>query len=229
MAVNINKVYQRVLFLANKEQRGYITPDEFNSFADQAQLEIFEDYLSKKLGVQASGSMSTDEYGDAMSIIDERLTYFDNSVEVTTKTALTTGATSENGFAYPSDLFRLGVVRIGIRVADEVGNRDLAYLLSSPLTYPTANQPVYTRYEGGVLVFPETITAVEFDYLRRPSVPFWAHMAAPTGEPIYNAAGSTDFELHPGEEDDLVYRILALSGVAIKAPDVTGFGKQNEQ
>ena len=43
--VNINSVYQKVLALANKEQRGYITPQEFNLFADKAQLEIFENYF----------------------------------------------------------------------------------------------------------------------------------------------------------------------------------------
>ena len=36
--VDINAVYQKVLALANKEQRGYITPQEFNLFANQAQL-----------------------------------------------------------------------------------------------------------------------------------------------------------------------------------------------
>ena len=37
MAVSIDSVYQKVLVLANKEQRGYITPQEFNLFADKAQ------------------------------------------------------------------------------------------------------------------------------------------------------------------------------------------------
>ena len=40
--VNIDTVYQRVLVLANKEQRGYITPLEFNLMANQAQLKVFE-------------------------------------------------------------------------------------------------------------------------------------------------------------------------------------------
>ena len=43
--VNINNVYQKVLALANKEQRGYITPQEFNLFANLAQMEIFEQYF----------------------------------------------------------------------------------------------------------------------------------------------------------------------------------------
>ena len=32
--VNIDTIYQRVLATANKEQRGYITPQEFNLFAN---------------------------------------------------------------------------------------------------------------------------------------------------------------------------------------------------
>ena len=42
--VNIDTVYQRVLAIANKEQRGYITPLEFNLLANQAQLDVFEQY-----------------------------------------------------------------------------------------------------------------------------------------------------------------------------------------
>ena len=36
--VYIDTVYQRVLAIANKEQRGYITPQEFNLYANQAPL-----------------------------------------------------------------------------------------------------------------------------------------------------------------------------------------------
>ena len=43
--VSVDSVYQKVLAIANKEQRGYITPQEFNLFADQAQMEIFEQYF----------------------------------------------------------------------------------------------------------------------------------------------------------------------------------------
>ena len=41
MAVSIDTVYQRVLAIANKEQRGYLTPQEFNLLCNQAQMDIF--------------------------------------------------------------------------------------------------------------------------------------------------------------------------------------------
>ena len=45
MAVSVDTVYQRVLAILNKENRGYVTPQEYNLFANQAQLEIFEQYF----------------------------------------------------------------------------------------------------------------------------------------------------------------------------------------
>ena len=45
MAVSVDTVYQRVLTLANKEQRGYITPQEFTLFANQALMEILNQYF----------------------------------------------------------------------------------------------------------------------------------------------------------------------------------------
>ena len=43
--VNVNTVYTTVLYLLNKEQRGYLTPAEFNSIGAQVQEEIFNSYF----------------------------------------------------------------------------------------------------------------------------------------------------------------------------------------
>ena len=47
MAINVNTVYQTVLLVLNKEQRGYMTPAEFNRIGTQVQLQIFEKYFEK--------------------------------------------------------------------------------------------------------------------------------------------------------------------------------------
>ena len=46
--ISIDTEYQRVLAIANKEQRGYITPQEYNLLANQAQMQIFESYFYTK-------------------------------------------------------------------------------------------------------------------------------------------------------------------------------------
>ena len=75
MAVNINTVYQRVLAIANKEQNGYITPQEFNTFASQAQMEIFEQYF---YDINQFGRLhgNSTEYSDMLNIINEKLLPF---------------------------------------------------------------------------------------------------------------------------------------------------------
>ena len=70
MAVSIDTVYQKVLMLANKEQRGYITPQEFNLFANQAQMEIFEQYFYD-LNQLARIQGNSDQYADIRHNIQE--------------------------------------------------------------------------------------------------------------------------------------------------------------
>ena len=75
MAINVNTVYQTVLLLLNKEQRGYITPNEFNKIATQVQLEIFEQYF-EDLNQQLRGPGLQDEYADRVDNIEEKISIF---------------------------------------------------------------------------------------------------------------------------------------------------------
>ena len=75
MAVSVDTVYQRVLAIANKEQRGYITPQEFNLLANQAQLEIFEQYFYDINQFNRQHGNST-EFSDMLSILDEKISPF---------------------------------------------------------------------------------------------------------------------------------------------------------
>ena len=72
MAINVNTVYRTVLLLLNKEQRGYMTPTEFNSIANQVQLEIFEQYFSD-LNQQLRVPQADVDYADRIASIDEKL------------------------------------------------------------------------------------------------------------------------------------------------------------
>ena len=105
--VNIDTVYQKVLALANKEQRGYITPQEFNLFADQAQMEIFEQYFYD-LEQRQRGIGNELEYADIISNIEEKISMFTIANGVV--------GTVTNGIANISsnttNLYRLGSVKI---------------------------------------------------------------------------------------------------------------------
>ena len=68
MPVNVDTVYQTVQALANKEQRGYLTPQEFNLFANQAQKDIFEQYFYDMNAFRAQRPQEY-ELGDSVSNI----------------------------------------------------------------------------------------------------------------------------------------------------------------
>ena len=70
--VNVNTVYSTVLLILNKEQRGYMTPQEFNSVADQVQLQIFEQYF-EDLNQQLRVPQADVDYADRQMNIDEKL------------------------------------------------------------------------------------------------------------------------------------------------------------
>ena len=94
----VDTVYQRVLALANKEQRGYITPQEFNLLANQAQMEIFEQYFYDQKSEDQNLKNST-EFSNVDEMLDEKLSIFK-----TTQALTVTGSTG----ILPSNMYRLG-------------------------------------------------------------------------------------------------------------------------
>ena len=74
--VNIDTVYQKVLAIANKEQRGYITPQEFNLFADYAQKDIFEKYFYDVNQFKRVPGNSTD-YSNMLNNLEEKISLFE--------------------------------------------------------------------------------------------------------------------------------------------------------
>jgi hypothetical protein len=75
MAINVDTVYKTVLLILNKEQRGYMTPDEFNKVATQVQLETFESYfedLNQQLRIPENDS----EYSNRIKNLDEQISVF---------------------------------------------------------------------------------------------------------------------------------------------------------
>jgi len=82
MAINVNTVYQTVLLILNKEQRGYMTPLEFNKIGAQSQLEIFETYFDS-LNQQLRVPQPAADYSDRVLNLDEKLAIFKNQDSAT--------------------------------------------------------------------------------------------------------------------------------------------------
>ena len=218
--VNIKNVYDTVLFIINKENRGYITKDEFNSLARQAQLEIFESYFTKQaLSLQG---VNNSDYSNPYMNIEEKITFFDNTSAVSKGT---NGRYNYNDL--PETFYRLGTVILDNRIVDEVNHNELPYINLSPLTAPTNTQPVYTRHEGGIAVYPTSYSgAISMVYTRRPNDP---ELRGVVVNSTFQDVGSANFDLHPSEEHELVIRILSYSGIIIRDTEIIQIAAAKEQ
>ena len=221
--VSIDDVYQRVLAIANKEQRGYITPLEFNLLANQAQLSVFEQYFYDR-NQTARGPGNATHYSDVDSMLNEKISEFERI------------GTSSSG-SLPADLYRLGSVIVltpsGANVeAKYINRKDWFTIRNSPLLQPTAERPIYTRVAGGIQIFGENnvnIPNANVNYVSIPRKVEWGYDVV--GEKALHNGSPTrtfHFQHHPSEETELVIKILELAGVIIEDPNVVQYANQKQ-
>ena len=137
--VNVDTVYQRVLALANKEQRGYITPQEFNLYANQAQMDIFEQYFYDINQFSRVPGNNT-EYSDMLNYLEEKIGFFEQSKDV----SINNQKEFYNVGSAIGNLYRIGDISYNNASCERVNNNQIETKLSSPLTAPATYHPIYT-------------------------------------------------------------------------------------
>ena len=219
--ISVDTVYQKVLTLLNKEQRGYLTPQEFNLMASKAQMEIFDGYFHD-LKI-AFHKMKTDiNHADEIEMINEKLQKYKRSINQS-QTANT--AT----FSLPANTYYLEAISVASTGAEviELSQKELLYSQQHPLTKAMTSRPIYTRTDNTVTLLPIPTEATDYtiDYYRKPSSPKWTYVVV-NGRALFNVSDSTqnDFTLHFSEEENLVSRILQLSGVIVQKPGIMEVG-----
>ena len=238
---SVERVYKAVKDIANKDQRGFITPAVFNKFAGVAQMNIFnrlftDTSLANKLRrAQFDGPR---QFARSKSI-QEDLSTFAKKVELT----LTSGVVDK-----PSDFARvISISTIGKKVLGEqkqalvqiVYNEDhIDRILNSDLSAPSDEAPV-ALIADNIEVFPNantSITKINLRYYKLPqgivpdtgaktsSSPTFGYTSSVAGVETYNSANSVDFELPEHYFTEIVNEICVLAGVNLRDRDVYTYG-----
>lgn len=235
----INSVRQTVLSILNKNNYGYISPSDFNLYAKQAQLEIFDGYF-KELNqvINAENSrMSGTEYADLNKSVREAIDVFSRTATLIQNT---NPGVPPNTFFAPSltttgdDYYLLNKVLAGGVEAEVVSHGKITLLNSSLLTAPSIQYPAYTLEGDSLTVFPTSFNQpgdIVCQYIRYPFDPQWTYATLVGGEPVFNESATDyqDFEVPIDEEPNLVYRILQMAGMSIREGDVYQFANAEEQ
>jgi hypothetical protein len=132
-------------------------------------------------------------------------------------------------------IYKIGTVRVGGNQVEMLNSKDFNAALLSPLTTPTLTRPIgWTSALGLTVAIGADTFAIPGDpdmsisYIMRPPNVQWAYVVV-NDKALYNDNISRDFELHSSEETELVYKILKLAGVNLKAAEVVQVGQTLEQ
>jgi hypothetical protein len=216
----VDNVRTAVMFILNKDNNGYLTPSEFNTFARLAQIEIFEDIYNNlnnwksKKNTYGNVRRSNSGIGDVAKHVMEDVEAF-----------LTTANLSFSGgrFIKPADVYSLiDVVYNGISV-EKISGHVITTLGSSSMVAPTVYYPGYVESGDGITVYPTTINSgVSAYYVRVPVDPNWTYYTDPFGSPVFdiNNPQYRDFELPKEFEPELILRVLAKAGITLRESDV---------
>ena len=216
----INEVRNAVMFILNKDNNGYLTPSEFNSFARLAQIEIFADTFHKvnewnsKRNVRGNVRQSNSGIADITKHVTEDIEFFVKLQAMTYNAGV---------FEKPSDIYSMVDVIYSNNSVEKVSNHNVTTLNMSSLTAPSIYYPAYVERGNSVTIYPSTITSgVSAMYVRLPEDPNWTYYTDPFGSPVFdvNNSGYKDFELSKEYEPELVLRILSKAGITLREADI---------
>ena len=246
--VSVLQVYNTLKDLANKDQKGFITPAVFNNFTNVAQINIYNELFQELIKAKQIQRQNFDPGRDksVRKQVKEDLSYFVvGDLEITG---------DETIFFKPDNLSKI----ISISTSEEKkGDEDyedseytrrpveLVYdveeidrILTSNLSTPTESFPVALITQD-IEVFPSTITNIKLTYYRLPGSikesdgSFGDYSPAYTevsigGVNVFSPLNSLNFMLPSHYLTELVMEMAKLIGVRLRDPNIVGFASQEE-
>jgi len=218
MAINVNTVYQTVLLILNKEQRGYMTPVEFNKIGTQSQLEIFETYFDS-LNQQLRVPQANTDYADRVVNLDEKISIFKEfgnapSISSSNVFNLPQQIGHNSGVSSVIGMVTAPTATAGATTQYVIGNNTAA----PPQTITTAQVPngVIQVFGNGSLISPSeyTINGLNIDFHSQPTtgltliVNYYPKQFYRLGQVLYQVGALDTEELQRVDRGEL-YHLLS--------------------
>lgn len=238
MALSVYTAYLALKDLANKDQRGYISPDTFNSFAQPAQQMVynnmFESVRRKKRIRQ--GQIDGGFHLSGVKRIKEDLSLFAKDEPITFGVGGVADKPDDLGYIIAAEKTDGTPIHI---LYDE---NKLRYLTRSTLAAPTATEPT-VLCSNSLQIFPTTVTSMVLRYYKTPtgvdysglktaSLPTYAYTTTNNIE-TYDPVNSVDFELPEFYLPYLLIELGRMAGLNLRDRDVMSYsqmaGNDNDQ
>jgi len=250
MAVNVNTVYTTVLYILNKEQRGYVTPAEFNSIADLVQKEIFQSYFPDGNQVNRQNQNNTQndtEFFNMFKDTSYKLYPFEKEISFTYNSTTVDFYNNTT-----NEIYKIGEVITTYggqpqydSITQLVSKKDFDKITRSKLTSPTKQNPLFyttSSFINGInqlalKIFPTPSNALDsviVNCLTNPTSPRWGYVLGGVGQYVFTptttlGSSSVDFELDISEQTNIIINILKYFGVVINDPTIIDVAAQEAQ
>ena len=255
--ISVVKVFNTIRDLCNEDQRGFVTPEVFNSFAEVAQESVFEKMKMEHLNTARLKRSNMDLGGvdsEARATKDMMSDYLEETLILSREQSLF----ERSMFDKPSDLDKIVSIETYDGDSDDINGGyscDLVYdvekismLKRCDLSAPTQQYPVAMVFDK-IEVIPDTTSTIKLTYYRRPSSRFsvtvgnavagnvdrgtpprYAVSAATgrTGLVLLNSKECRNFDLPQDYYPDLVNEIASMMGVRLRDPLIAGYAAQQQ-
>jgi len=253
--VSVLQVYTALRDLANKEQKGFITPQVFNSFAALAQMNVYNEMFSELVDAKRLMRQNFDP-GRDKSIRKQKEE--DLSLYLRRKNSYQDNLNYSNGFLEkPFDFSKLVSIETATPLTlnqtlvggSQVTTCEIVYdpeklnrIVGSNLSSPTEGFPVALVSPVDIEIFPSTINFVTITYYAKPTSfdsdgnispdpPFYDfNVVSYTGESVeaFNALNSRNFMLPAHCLTEVVMEMAKLIGIRLRDGSVSVFASQEE-
>lgn len=235
--ISVKRVYEVLKDLANKEQRGFVSPSEFNTMAPVAQTAVYNKMWGEVMAGEQLKLAARDGQRDlskAKDIREELSSYLKSSVR---------SRGTDLKFTYPDDYYKLssaktfGQVLLGVTTSIPIeliyDPHKIDYMLQSTLSAPSIGKPV-ALVADKIEVYPNSIKKVDIRYYRRPGG-FTSSGTHTTGQPqynfsvlagdeVFNSSTSIDFDLPEDREDLLIVELAGMIGTSLRDAALLNYG-----
>lgn len=242
--MTIDEIYRLVQAFASKDQRGFITPAEFNLMAQQAELELYNERLQVVMeGSQAKKIAGYYKKGLTPAVAEQDILpfLFNTEVDLTKgegailsdyvcqlyATTYTLSVLNSKTQKYEDKTIAL----LQSHAVDVVTTKNVGQIQRSSLVKPSLDFPValLSSNTGSVKVsvFPINISKVSCYYYLYNNKPTWNYVTI-AGKPVYDSSNSAAFLISSRCHGELVIKILGYLGVSIREADLVNYAQAKE-
>lgn len=213
--VGIDQAHQLSYYIAAKQNAAFPSPIEFNSYANLANIDLYNYYNDEREKLLVKVKSGEVIYAPPILanfvVSNHQMNFLGNS------------ASLPNDYI---DVISLNKTPASGKI-NKVDLDELPDYMKSTIDAPTLSNPIYVELPDSFVTYP-TLSVAYLTYYQQPATVVWAYTLV-NGRPVYDSVNSVDFSWDGTEIYRLVSRILTYMGLSIRDTELTQAAQQMVQ